>query len=1127
MSNLLNSLSMRRQTRSEKRKREGVEGGDTTSKRTDTRQAYDATSSDDVGPEEVFDSCGGPTSGVDIVFVHGLRGSRVQTWSKGDIFWPRDLLKDDVENARAITWGYDAKVANGFSWASKESLFGHANTLLTDLSRLRRGIKRPIIFVCHSLGGLVVKEALITSDSYKNHKRHPRLAAIYPRTIGVVFMGTPHRGSHQATYGEVAANVARLCFQQPNSQLLQTLREDSHILEKQREDFTTVSQDMYIVCVREELPTAAGLIVPEASASYDGFNVTRGSIHANHMDMVKFLSGDEGYKRTLGYIEDILDAKVPHEADRDDDMTQSRIDDILKALWFPAIDSREEGIDEAYAKTCSWIIDGEPIHDDGTPATPSRFSAWLQNNETFFWISGKAGCGKSTLMKYVYRNKRTKATLENSQWTRGKDLILVAYFIFERGSNDQKSREGMLRSILYQVLSTRRELVPKVFSQWHIFDDRFPLEGEYLLVRGGLVEFANLKKAFASMLDHLQDSNLFLFLDGLDEYRMVKRTNEYTEEQLDLIYDGDNEDEAWGRSIWITDGHKEIANFLHSLKTRKNVKVCLSSRELNIFEHEFRTFPRIKVHEHSAQSIVRYCEGRLTEEAPELVDLPKFAQAITRRSCGVFLWVRLVIDMLVDGYMNGDSKKELLITLERLPQRLGGKDGLYSLMIRNIRREYLLESRRLFLLVVRCHGLEHKDRSQPDIITLFLAEQGHLEPGSRDKLRAKSGGYESKTWDDLQPKCNELSRRLKSRCGGLLEGTKPVQFMHQTAKQFLTRRYIWDRMFPDDVRFPVAFDVELGLMSGFIRRLKGCSEAIITPDKIPIKPQATAPVQLGTTEDKFMDPFKEFVAPAFAAELFDLTLRCARFKYHETRAITADQHRYCIKLLDELDNVGSQLTSPVRDLLKTPDFSWVSVLVGPRHRVGKDRNFGPWSFLRLALAYDLFEYLKTKIRHRGFPTSQLAPLLVFASEVNSFSFRGRESGIWGSYQLTVVEMLLREGVDPNSLNTEDCGTVTPEGGWTIWTSFLQQTVETYVSLLFEHYADSWIKTTKLFLRYGADTAVRWYGKGDPLGEDKETLRLFTPERVIKVYLGREPQYEKELDELLELLHHTEEESFSE
>ncbi|OTA67283.1 hypothetical protein K449DRAFT_319566, partial [Hypoxylon sp. EC38] len=96
---------------------------------------------------------------IDLVFVHGLRGSRVKTWSAGDVFWPRDFIRDDLEKARAITWGYDANIANAFSYASKESLFGHGETLLADLSRMRRGITRPLIFICHSLGGLVAKEA--------------------------------------------------------------------------------------------------------------------------------------------------------------------------------------------------------------------------------------------------------------------------------------------------------------------------------------------------------------------------------------------------------------------------------------------------------------------------------------------------------------------------------------------------------------------------------------------------------------------------------------------------------------------------------------------------------------------------------------------------------------------------------------------------------------------------------------------------------------------------------------------------------------------------------------------------------------------------------------------------------
>jgi len=132
--------------------------------------------------------------------------------------------------------------------------------LLKNTQANRSRQTRPIIFICHSLGGLVVKEALIKSAAYNSHRRHPTLGEIYASTIGVIFLGTPHRGSSKGNLGEVVANVAKLSFRQPNKQLLQTLKSDSHILENQRDQFTTISSKLSIVCIREELPTGVGLV---------------------------------------------------------------------------------------------------------------------------------------------------------------------------------------------------------------------------------------------------------------------------------------------------------------------------------------------------------------------------------------------------------------------------------------------------------------------------------------------------------------------------------------------------------------------------------------------------------------------------------------------------------------------------------------------------------------------------------------------------------------------------------------------------------------------------------------------------------------------------------------------------
>jgi hypothetical protein len=173
--------------------------------------------------------------------------------------------------------------------------------------------------------------------------------------------------------------------------------------------------------------------------------------------------------------------------------------------------------------------------------------------------------------------------------------------------------------------------------------------------------------------------------------------------------------------------------------------------------------------------------------------------SITGKAHGVFLWVRLVVDMLVNGNADGNSKEELLKTLDSLPPRLGGRDGLYMRMVQNIKREYLPESKRPFQLVMRWS--KGNFRGPFDIITLFLAEPGHLEAGSEQELRARNDKVLLKSWGEWQPRWTDLERRLKSRCCGLLEGTENVQFMHQTAKEFMSRNYLWDKIFHNTAGF--------------------------------------------------------------------------------------------------------------------------------------------------------------------------------------------------------------------------------------------------------------------------------------------------------------------------------------
>ena len=103
--------------------------------------------------------------------MHGLNGHREKTWTyvhvdkqsnTKEILWLRDLLPFKIPNARVWTWGYDARTysQNHGESLSIQHLYDHGRDLVADLDRERRADrteKRPIIFIAHSLGGIVLK----------------------------------------------------------------------------------------------------------------------------------------------------------------------------------------------------------------------------------------------------------------------------------------------------------------------------------------------------------------------------------------------------------------------------------------------------------------------------------------------------------------------------------------------------------------------------------------------------------------------------------------------------------------------------------------------------------------------------------------------------------------------------------------------------------------------------------------------------------------------------------------------------------------------------------------------------------------------------------------------------------
>ena len=151
-----------------------------------------------------------------------------------------------LPNARILLFGYNANVAFETSTAGVRE---QAVNLLNRVASEREDAEdRPIVFVAHSLGGIIVKQALVEAkldDFYKS---------IREGTYGIAFFGTPHQGGNFAKLGDIAASIVRGILRNPLNTLMEALKKDSLFSDNLVEDFRHSLEDYYVVSFFETLP---------------------------------------------------------------------------------------------------------------------------------------------------------------------------------------------------------------------------------------------------------------------------------------------------------------------------------------------------------------------------------------------------------------------------------------------------------------------------------------------------------------------------------------------------------------------------------------------------------------------------------------------------------------------------------------------------------------------------------------------------------------------------------------------------------------------------------------------------------------------------------------------------------
>lgn len=416
--------------------------------------------------------------------------------------------------------------------------------------------------------------------------------------------------------------------------------------------------------------------------------------------------------------------------------------ELLFSLRFETMEDRVDSVSDVKA-SFNWIFD-DPKPED---LPWNNFSEWLPGcDHSLYWITGKAGSGKSTLMKHLYLEPRTRQELH--KWAGSDPLVLAGFFFWRTGTDMQKTEEGLLRSLLYQVLSLHRELFPIVFPNNNRRQGQSSSE-RWTLSRLRAVLDRLIKQRRVSL-------KICFFIDGLDEYF------------------GD---------------HMKIARLVKDIADVENVKICASSRPLPDFEHSFQQLPSLMLQNLTHNDIKAYVTTKFNED-PHVAQLKKSEMDLTSRlsleivdrASGVFLWVKLAVESILKGLRNEDNILELERRLRELPDDLM---DLYAHMLKDVQIEYQEQGAKFLQTVY------HARKPFP-ILELAFVDVLLNGPDDEAKLRKLDK-------EERQEKCTIMEKRLKSRCLGLLEvvpafsetysgnTSRPVQFMHQSVAEFMEK----------------------------------------------------------------------------------------------------------------------------------------------------------------------------------------------------------------------------------------------------------------------------------------------------------------------------------------------------
>ncbi|KAK4139842.1 uncharacterized protein C8A04DRAFT_32674 [Dichotomopilus funicola] len=409
--------------------------------------------------------------------------------------------------------------------------------------------------------------------------------------------------------------------------------------------------------------------------------------------------------------------------------------------------------------------------------TRARFLTWLEAGSGIFYLSGKPGAGKSTMMKFLAREQRTLSGLQT--WAGDKQLVFASFFFWRSGIGIQRSIEGLYRGLLWETLKACPELMPHVFPyEWNTNTDTGSNDTEFAL--------SEIEAAFERLIgasSTTSDRKICFFIDGLDEF------------------EGD---------------HLGLAHLLKQWANLPHIKLCVSSRPYSAFENIFNTEPDfcLRLHEHTYQDMIQAAQEELRSAitysgvvvSPSNLDgYDILIKPAVAKANGVFLWLRLAIRHLVRGIGNAYSATELGDMLHAMPEDV-------SVMFQTMLDRLLARPDRVRVAITLLSLADPSlPKGQHRLVVYFSAMDDVLDGaiGLDDLLASAKNIPKGSDNRQMEKRLVVTEARLRGRCEDFIEirddgygkdTSRPlplrrrIEFVHRDLRDFLVQEHIIQRL---------------------------------------------------------------------------------------------------------------------------------------------------------------------------------------------------------------------------------------------------------------------------------------------------------------------------------------------